>query len=84
MAAWRVIYAGWAETAMRGLPAQRRREIDTAMRATIGRDPYGHGSTAPKRGEPDYREAAVAGAIVTYYVSAPAVMTVTAVRLISA
>ncbi|WP_369222636.1 hypothetical protein AB5J52_15290 [Streptomyces sp. R39] len=50
------------------------------MAATIGRDPYGHGSTAV-RGERDRREATVLGAIVLYYV-AGSILTVTVVRLI--
>ncbi|MFD4600830.1 hypothetical protein ACFWPQ_22735 [Streptomyces sp. NPDC058464] len=52
-----------------------------AMVATIGRDPYGHGSTAVT-GERDRREATVLGVIVLYYVSG-SVLTVTVVRLIS-
>ncbi|TLS46438.1 hypothetical protein FE633_08945 [Streptomyces montanus] len=51
-----------------------------AMAQTVGRDPYGHGSTAV-RGERDRREATVVGAIVLYYVSG-SVLTVTVVRLI--
>ncbi|MEU9246462.1 hypothetical protein [Streptomyces sp. NPDC048385] len=51
-----------------------------AMAATIGRDPYGHGSTAV-RGERDRREATVLGAIVLYYV-AGSILTGTVVRLI--
>lgn len=47
---------------------------------TIGRDPYGHGST-PVRDDPDRREATVDGAIVLYYVSG-SVQTLTVVRLI--
>ncbi|WNI23350.1 hypothetical protein [Streptomyces sp. ITFR-16] len=50
------------------------------MAGTLGRDPYGHGSSAVK-GEHDRREATVAGAIVLYYVSG-SVLTVTVVRLV--
>ncbi|PZT75657.1 MULTISPECIES: hypothetical protein [unclassified Streptomyces] len=50
------------------------------MAATLGAEPYGHGSTAVK-GEHDRREATVAGAIVLYYVSG-SVLTVTVVRLV--
>ena len=82
--AYRIAYAGQADAARRQLPTQRRREIDDAMKTTIARNPYGHGSTAPRKGDRDYREATVAGtAIVTYYVSS-SVLTVTAVRLITA
>ncbi|MEU1087236.1 hypothetical protein ACFYPN_26075 [Streptomyces sp. NPDC005576] len=50
------------------------------MARTLGRAPYGHGSTAVKD-ERDRREATVAGAIVLYYVSG-SVLTVTVVRLV--
>lgn len=50
------------------------------MAATLGHEPYGHGST-PVKGEHDRREATVAGAIVLYYVSG-SVLTVTVVRLV--
>ncbi|GAA3815968.1 hypothetical protein ACFS5L_02970 [Streptomyces phyllanthi] len=50
------------------------------MARTVGRDPYGHGSTAVRR-ERDRREATVLGAIVLYYVSG-SVLTVTVVRLV--
>jgi hypothetical protein len=81
---YRIAYAGQAETAPRALPRPRRTQIDTAMRTTIAHDPYGHGSTAPRPRERDYREVALPGAqAVVYYVSAPAALTITAVRLIS-
>ncbi|GHB27767.1 MULTISPECIES: hypothetical protein [Streptomyces] len=51
-----------------------------AMARTLGREPYGHASTAVKR-ERDRREATVSGAIVLYYVSG-SVLTVTVVRLV--
>ncbi|MQS37710.1 hypothetical protein [Streptomyces katsurahamanus] len=43
------------------------------MRSTIAHDPYGHGSTAPRSRERDYREVTLpaVNAIVVYYVSAP-------------
>ncbi|MFS0697139.1 hypothetical protein [Streptomyces nitrosporeus] len=50
------------------------------MARTLGRDPYGHASTAVKQ-ERDRREATVSGAIVLYYVSGT-VLTVTVVRLV--
>ncbi|MFD3489819.1 hypothetical protein ACFWWB_04510 [Streptomyces sp. NPDC058690] len=50
------------------------------MARTLGRDPYGHGSSAVKS-EHDRREATVLGAIVLYYVSG-SVLTVTVVRLV--
>ncbi|MBJ3806949.1 hypothetical protein [Streptomyces flavofungini] len=55
----------------------------TAMERTLGRDPYGHGSTpvSVDTAERDRREATVGGAIVLYYVSG-SVLTVTVVRLV--
>ncbi|AXU16842.1 hypothetical protein [Streptomyces clavuligerus] len=81
----RIAYSGQAEASLRALPRPRRTQTDTAVRSTIARDPYGHGSTAPRPRERDYREAALPGAqaVVVYYVSAPAALTITAVRLIS-
>ncbi|MFD9907976.1 hypothetical protein [Streptomyces sp. NPDC059063] len=55
-------------------------QFRTAMERTLGRDPYGHGSTAVDE-ERDRREATVGGAIVLYYVSG-SVLTVTVVRLV--
>ncbi|MFC9031758.1 hypothetical protein [Streptomyces arboris] len=51
-----------------------------AMARTLGREPYGHASSAVKS-ERDRREATVCGAIVLYYVSR-SVLTVTVVRLV--
>ncbi|MFF8957824.1 hypothetical protein [Streptomyces sp. NPDC014894] len=56
-----------------------RARFDTAMRR-LAADPYGHGST-PITGDPDRREATVAGAVVRYYVSAT-VLTVSVVRVV--
>ncbi|MFF7360343.1 hypothetical protein [Streptomyces sp. NPDC008125] len=61
----------------------KMRDVDPfrdEMARTLGRTPYGHGSTAVK-GERDRREATVAGAIVLYYVSG-SVLTLTVVRLV--
>ncbi|WP_329028385.1 hypothetical protein [Streptomyces sp. NBC_00690] len=83
--AYRIAYASQAETARRRLPAPRRSALDKAMKSTIGTNPYGHGSVEAKPGERDYREATVpsADAIVVYYISAPDVLTITAVKLIT-
>jgi hypothetical protein len=75
---YRITYAPPADAALAKMPDTRA--FREAMERTIGRDPYGHGSTAI-RGERDRREAAVLGAIVLYYVSG-SVLTVTVVRLI--
>ncbi|MFF4830277.1 hypothetical protein [Streptomyces sp. NPDC001315] len=75
---YRIAYAPPADDAlakMRNPDAFRR-----AMADTVGRDPYGHGSTGV-RGDRDRREATVLGAIVLYYVSGT-VLTVTVVRLV--
>ncbi|MFF0747367.1 hypothetical protein ACFYVL_44010 [Streptomyces sp. NPDC004111] len=55
--------------------------FQAAVAATIGADPYGHGST-PVGSDRDRREATVHGAFVRYVVS-PSVRTVTVVRLIT-
>jgi hypothetical protein len=80
--AYRIAFAGQAEAARREMSEARRRQFDTETQNTIGHDPYGHGSSSIK-GDRDYREATVAGAIIVYYVSAN-VLTLTAVRLIGA
>lgn len=79
--AYRIAYAGQADAARREMTPDRRREFDTAMKRTIGADPYGHGSVAI-RGEKDRREATVANAFVVFYVARGA-LTVTAVKIIA-
>ncbi|MGW3723989.1 hypothetical protein [Streptomyces sp. NPDC000851] len=76
---YRITYAPPAD----GTLAKMRNAEDfkAAMAPTIGRDPYGHGSTAV-RGDRDRREATVLGAVVLCYVS-ESVLTVTVVRLIA-
>ena len=77
---YRITYAAPADdtlTKMRNAEAFREE-----MSRTVGRDPYGYGSTAV-RGERDRREATVLDAIVLYYVSG-SVLTVTVVRLVFA
>ncbi|UKY55581.1 hypothetical protein KI385_43700 [Streptomyces inhibens] len=54
---------------------------ERALAKTLGIDPYGHGSTAVKRGDRDYREVTVAGAFVVYYVSS-SILVVTTVRIV--
>ncbi|ONK09294.1 hypothetical protein [Streptomyces sp. MP131-18] len=80
--AYRITYVGLADVTRTRLPKDRRQALDEAMSRTIGHDPYGHGSNAPKKGERDYRQAVVADMLVVYYVSA-SVLTVTAVKLIN-
>ncbi|WP_329025611.1 hypothetical protein [Streptomyces sp. NBC_00690] len=53
--AYRTAYASQAETARRRLHAPRRNALDKATKATIGTNPYGHGSVEAKPGERDYR-----------------------------
>lgn len=75
---YRITYAPPADDALAKM--RNADEFRAAMDGTIGRDPYGHGSTTV-RGEKDRREATVLGAIVLYYVSG-SVLTVTVVRLV--
>jgi len=75
---YRITYAAPADDTLAKM--RNAESFRDEMTRTIGRDPYGHGSTAV-RGEHDRREATVLGAIVLYYVSG-SVLTVTVVRLI--
>ncbi|MEU5977639.1 hypothetical protein [Streptomyces sp. NPDC047315] len=59
-----------------------RKRFDTAMRRSLGQEPYGHGSSPVRRGQEEHRrQATVAGSIVQYYVS-DSVTTVTAVQIV--
>ncbi len=75
---YRITYAPPADDALAKM--RDAEAFKEAMGRTIGRDPYGCGSS-DVRGERDRREATVLGAIVLYYVSGT-VLTVTVVRLI--
>ncbi|MFI7277310.1 hypothetical protein ACL02R_27500 [Streptomyces sp. MS19] len=81
MSGYRVQFAPLADEARRALSAPARTLFESEMSATLGRDPYGHGS-CPVGKERDRREATVAGAFVVYYVSHP-VMVVTAVKIVA-
>ncbi|MFE3205956.1 hypothetical protein [Embleya sp. NPDC059237] len=76
---WRIQYANAAEAALAKLSDSRRREIVAAADATIGRDPYGYGSS-PIRGNRDRREATIANAFVNYEVS-PTVIVITVMQV---
>ncbi|MCX5380377.1 hypothetical protein [Streptomyces sp. NBC_00091] len=76
---WRITYAPLADGALRRMSSRDR--FEATMKATIGSDPYGHGSDQVGK-DRDRREATVAGAIIRYYVSG-LVLTVTVVRLIA-
>lgn len=75
---WRITYAPPTDDALRQMPDRDR--FEATMKATVGSDPYGHGSTQVGK-DRDRREATVAGAIIRYYVSG-VILTVTVVRLI--
>jgi mRNA-degrading endonuclease RelE of RelBE toxin-antitoxin system len=77
---YRIQFAPPADGALRVMDKGRRSRFESEMKETLGRDPYGHGSTQIGR-ERDRREATVASVIVVYYVS-QAVMVVTAVKLV--
>ncbi|MFI6586458.1 hypothetical protein [Embleya sp. NPDC050493] len=74
-------YTDAAEAGLAKVDDARRREIKSTADRTIGRDPYGHGST-PVRGNRDRREATVAGAIFLYEVSA-GVLVVSVLRAVA-
>ncbi|MFH9871599.1 hypothetical protein ACH4NT_36680 [Streptomyces lydicus] len=80
MRPYRIQYAGGAEASRKAMTPEVRDGFEAAMAKTLGRDPYGHGSTSI-RGDQDYREVTVADCFVVYYVSA-SVLTVTAVRIV--
>ncbi|GGL68506.1 hypothetical protein GCM10010129_09860 [Streptomyces fumigatiscleroticus] len=75
----RITYASPADDALAKMG--NAEAFRAEMERTVGRDPYGHGSTAVGD-ERDRREATVTGAFVLYYVSG-SVLTVTVVRLIA-
>ncbi|WP_129843627.1 hypothetical protein [Streptomyces sp. RFCAC02] len=81
MSRYRIQFAPLADEARRAMPRAARTLFETEMGASLGRDPYGHGST-PIGKERDRREATVAGAFVVYYVSCT-VMVVTAVKIVA-
>lgn len=80
MSRYRIQYADRAEAARQAMDPGFRRRFEQAMTATLGTDPYGHGST-PIKGDRDYRDVTLADALVVYYVSSD-VLVVTAVRIV--
>lgn len=82
MSRYRIQFAPIADEARKAMPRETRSHFEREIARTLGRDPYGHGSTAI-RGDKDRREATIAGAFVVYYVS-QSVMVVTAVKLVYA
>lgn len=80
MSRYRIAYDPVADAARQSMDPARRTAFESELEATIGADPYGHGST-PVRGETDRRDATIAGAIIRYYVSG-SILTITIVRLI--
>ncbi|MER6913896.1 hypothetical protein ABT354_19675 [Streptomyces sp. NPDC000594] len=82
MAQYRIQYAGQAEKVHAGMDATYRQRFDTEMQRSLGRNPYGHGSSPVRRGQEEHhRQITVAGSIVQYYVS-DAVAVVTAVQVV--
>ncbi|MFE3206268.1 hypothetical protein [Embleya sp. NPDC059237] len=79
--AYLVQYADHAEAELSKLSVARQRELRSTVDGTIGRDPYGHGSS-PVRGERDRRDVDLAGAVLRYEVSR-GVLVVTVLRLVA-
>ncbi|CAM5291879.1 hypothetical protein GCM10010329_80940 [Streptomyces spiroverticillatus] len=79
MSRYRITYAPPADATLAKMTGAEI--FRAAVAATIGTDPYGHGST-PVRGDRDRREATVHQAFLRYVIS-PSVLTVTVVRLIT-
>ena len=82
MSQYRIQFAPIADEARKAMPRDVRSHFEREIVRTLGRDPYGHGSTAI-RGDKDRREATIVGVILVYLVS-PSVMVVTAVKLVYA
>lgn len=78
MSQYRVQYSNEARDALRKMNPARRRRFDREI-ARVAADPYGHGRALDKTG--DYREAALAGTLTVYWVSA-GVLTVSVVRIV--
>ncbi|GAA1928313.1 hypothetical protein GCM10009716_40180 [Streptomyces sodiiphilus] len=76
---YRVQFAPVAEAAVRDMTAGHRARFDAGIRA-LAVEPYGNGSTAIRE-ERDYRQAAVGGALIVYYVST-SVLLITVVRAV--
>lgn len=79
MSRYRITYAPPADATLAKMGNSQM--FKAAVAATIGADPYGHGST-PVGSDRDRREATVHSAFLRYVVSPP-VLTVTVVRLIT-
>ncbi|MFJ4774004.1 hypothetical protein ACIP88_33670 [Streptomyces uncialis] len=79
---FRIVYADQAERARAAMSPQVRAAFDAAMASTIGKDPYGHGSSpAGTKDEPDRRLATVYDSFVCYCV-AKGPRAVTAVKIV--
>ncbi|WP_246127098.1 hypothetical protein [Embleya hyalina] len=78
---YRVQYTNEAEDGLKPLSSGRIRAFKNAVDATIGRAPYGAGSTQVG-GDPDRREATITEVFVRYTVSA-GVLVVTVTRMVA-
>ncbi|MEU5160226.1 hypothetical protein AB0G74_11540 [Streptomyces sp. NPDC020875] len=78
MSRYAIAYAPVAESVLKQYSGAAG--FRAAMASTLGRDPYGHGSTTVG-GERDRREATVAGVFVRYYV-AEKIVKITVVRMV--
>ncbi|GGX40043.1 hypothetical protein [Streptomyces chryseus] len=79
MSRYRIQYAPPPDQARSAMEPALRARFDTAMQR-LAVDPYRQGS-APVKTDEDRRAAVVAGVVIRYYVSAPA-LTVTIVRVV--
>jgi hypothetical protein len=78
---YHVQYSDLAERGLSGLPAANRAVVKGEIERTIGRDPYGCGSS-PVRGNKDRRSASVSTVIIEYEVSA-SVLVVTVLKALT-
>ncbi|MFE5327203.1 hypothetical protein ACFRCG_12540 [Embleya sp. NPDC056575] len=75
-----VQYTDLAERGLSGLSTADRATIKRQIENTIGRDPYGHGSS-PIHGNKERRSASLSSAVFEYEVSA-SVLTITVLRAV--
>ncbi|MFJ4770850.1 hypothetical protein ACIP88_17345 [Streptomyces uncialis] len=78
---YRITYTDRARSDLQAMPRSVRTDFEGAMRKTLGRDPYGHGSEPMKSREPDRRIATVHAAVVRYQVTTGLVLMVTALEI---
>ncbi|WP_439673756.1 hypothetical protein [Embleya sp. MST-111070] len=75
-----VQYTDLAERGLSGLSSTDRSAIKRQIESTVGRDPYGHGSS-PIRGNKERRSTSLSSVVFEYEVSA-SVLTITVLHAV--